>query len=308
MEGWFWRLTDTRARRVIVALCGVNRHADGPWTTVAVAAHPGGIVRSAAVEAGWASSERFEVRADACLVADERRLRVDVDDVHLSVDLHGLMPWPLRFGAGGLLSAVPFLGQYWHPHVLGGRADGTLRIGEQRWSLENTDVYAEKNWGAGFPDRWWWGQAQGFADREVCVAFGGGRLRVGPLAASVTGCVVRIGSRVVRFAPPTAVVRAEVEGDSWHVNARRRGWRVVLDGQGAGAPPAVLPVPLPTERRNVDRDFEHLAARLRLRIWHDGALLLDDTSSLAALEVGTTDLEAARTLAAGLGLPPTRVT
>src|SRR3954470_7476587 len=40
MEGWFWRVTDAAAGRVIVALFSVNRHPDGDWSTAAVALHP----------------------------------------------------------------------------------------------------------------------------------------------------------------------------------------------------------------------------------------------------------------------------
>ena len=31
MEGWFWRCTDVRRDRVVVALCGINRQAAGDW-------------------------------------------------------------------------------------------------------------------------------------------------------------------------------------------------------------------------------------------------------------------------------------
>ena len=44
MEGWFWRVTDAAAGRVAVALFSINRHPDGDWSTVAVAAHPGDLV------------------------------------------------------------------------------------------------------------------------------------------------------------------------------------------------------------------------------------------------------------------------
>ena len=302
MEGWFWRFTDAAHGRVVVALCGVNRHPAGDWATVAVAAHPGDVVRSAAVETASASPTRFEVRAGDVLAADERSLRVDLDDVRLSVAMEDVVGWPLRLGGGGLFSAVPFLGQYWHPHVLGGRATGTLSVGAGRFDLDGADVYAEKNWGAGFPDWWWWGQAQGFSDPTLCVAFGGGRLRAGPIAAGITGCVLRHGSRVLRFAPPLAIVRASVRGGAWHVDARRAGWRLTIDGWGAGTPATVLPVPLPAERRNVDRDFEHLAGRLRLRVWRRGSLAVADETTLAALEVGSTDAGRAAELAADLGV------
>ena len=45
-EGYYWRITDAAAGRVAIALCGVCRDAAGPWAIVALAAHPGGLVRS----------------------------------------------------------------------------------------------------------------------------------------------------------------------------------------------------------------------------------------------------------------------
>lgn len=301
MEGWFWRFTDVARGRAVLALCGVNRHPDGDWATVALAAHPGDTVRSAAVDHASASSSTFEVDAPGVLRADATSLHVDVEGASLSVDLHDVVGWPHRLGAGGMFSAIPFLGQYWHPHVLGGCAAGTLEVDGETWPLDGADVYAEKNWGAGFPDEWWWGQAQGFAEPGLCVAFGGGRLRGGPLGIDVTGCVVRLGDDVIRFAPPLAVVRSSVEGRTWHLHGRRRGWRVEIEGDGTRAAPAVLPVPLPAERRNVDRDFEHLAASLRLRVWRSGDLVVDDRSDLAALEVGSTDPARAAAMAEAHG-------
>ena len=244
---------------------------------------------------------------EALLRADERSLTVTLDDVALEVELDEVVPWPLRFGAGGVFSALPFLGQYWQPHVLGGRARGGLRIGTEERTLDGADVYAEKNWGAGFPDRWWWGQAQGFTEPEVCVAFGGGRLRAGPIGADVTGCVLRRGDTVVRFAPPTARVQPTVGGGRWSIVARRPGWRLELDADGGGRTPAVLPVPIPAERRNVDRDLEHLAGHLRLRVHRGRTLVIDDASAWAALEVGSTDVAQARTLATDVGVVPERV-
>ncbi len=45
---------------------------------------------------------------------------------------------------------------------------------------------------ARFPDSWWWGQAQGFADADACVAFAGGQGTAGALRTEVTGLVVRL--------------------------------------------------------------------------------------------------------------------
>ena len=87
---------------------------------------------------------------------------------------------------------MPGLNQYWHPWLLGGTASGSVEVDGDRWQLTGAQVYGEKNWGrGGFPESWWWGQAQGFADADACVAFAGGEVYAGPLRTEVTGLVVR---------------------------------------------------------------------------------------------------------------------
>jgi hypothetical protein len=295
MEGWFWRVTDPASGRVIVALCGVNRHPAGDWATVAVALHPAGIVRSAALDDAHADRACFALRAGssagAHLEASSDRLVVDVDDVHLDLRFSRSFEWPKAFGGGGVFSAVPFLNQYWQPYRLGGAASGDVTFagsasGIDCWSFDGARVYGERNWGAGFPDRWWWGQAHDFDGADVSVAFSGGVLRLGPIARPGCGVVVRLGERVIRITPP-ARVRSEVTPGRWLVRARSRRHQVDLVGDGTGIEPHVLPVPLPAERRNVDTDFEHLAGRLRCVVRERGQMVFEGTSELAGLEVGS---------------------
>lgn len=290
MEGWFWRVTDPVSGRVVVALCGVNRHAAGDWATVAVALHPGGTVRAAAFDGARADRAHFELSAgtapEASIEASTDRLRVDLDDVHLDLRFTSSYVWPKAFGGGGVFSAVPFLNQYWHPYRLGGTAVGAIGVGGDRWSFDGATVYAERNWGAGFPERWWWGQAHDFDGADVSVAFSGGLLRLGPIARDVCGVVVRLGDRVIRITPP-APVRSDVTAGRWTVRARSLHHQIDLDGDGAGLDPHVLPVPLPAERRNVDTDFEHLAGRLRCVVRERGRVVFDGTSELAGLEIGS---------------------
>ena len=290
MEGWFWRVTDPASGRVVVALCGVNRHPAGDWATVAVALHPGGLVRSAALDGARADRARFALSAGtdpgAGLEASADRLRVDLDDVHLDLRFSNSYVWPKAFGGGGVFSAVPFLNQYWQPYRLGGSAAGGVEFGGDSWSLDGATVYAERNWGAGFPERWWWGQAHDFDGADVSVAFSGGLLRLGPIARDVCGVVVRLGDRVIRITPP-ASVRSEVTAGRWIVRARSLRHQIDLDGDGAGLDPHVLPVPLPAERRNVDTDFEHLAGRLHCVVRDHGRIVFDGTSDMAGLEIGS---------------------
>lgn len=293
MEGYFWRFTQrgdgAEEPRAVVALCGINRHPAGDWATVAVAAHPGGFVRSAVVADAWASPEEFRVQAGDVFEADEHSLSVRFGDgVALEATVAEPLEWPLRLGGGGIFSALPFLGQYWHPHVLGGRGSAALTAGdEERWSLPEAGVYAEKNWGAGFPDRWWWGQAHDFEGRDVCIAFGGGRLPIGRFGLDVGGVVVRMEGLTVRFTPPFARVACQVQDARWLLEARKPGgWRLRAIGTSSGSRPHVLPVPVPAERRNVDHDFELLAGTLELTVEHEGTTLFEGTSAVAGLEVG----------------------
>ncbi len=140
-------------------------------------------------------------------------------------------------------------------------------------------VYAEKNWGPRFTEHWWWGQAQGFPGADACVAFAGGRV----LGGAPTSVVTRVEDRVLRLAPPFARVVTAVGEAGWRVRARSPRWTVELEGAAVGAP-AVLPVPVPGERRVEDRSQQYLAGSLRVRVWRGRRLWWSGESSLAGLE------------------------
>lgn len=285
MEGYFWRVTDIARGRVLVVLCGVNRHPDGDWATVALAAHPGGFVRSAALPNASSSPSEYLVTAgDGAFSATASEVHLDLGtDARADLSFSKPVPWSRALGGGGIFSVVPFLGQYWHPHLLGGLARGTAHLDAEAWAFEDAELYAEKNWGAGFPKRWWWGQAQGFDRPDVCVAFSGGVLTAGPLSATVGGVVVRIGEQIIRLTPPLSMVRSQTDGKRWEVQARGLGHRVHIIGN-ARHDAHVLPVPLPAERRNVDTDFEHLAGHLTLEV--SGRTSYRGETDLAGLEIG----------------------
>lgn len=289
MEGWFWRLSDPAKGRVAVALCSENRHPDGNWSTAAIALHPGGVVSSAAIDGVRAERTQFCVQADSgghLIDASRQRLRMVIGETQLDLSFREAYEWPKAFGGGGVFSSVPFLNQYWHPYRLGGKASGTVSHGDQSWTFTDATLYCERNWGAGFPLRWWWGQAHDFEDADVSVAFSGGLLELGPLRRDVTGVVVRLGDRVLRITPP-ALVTSNCDVREWHIDARTPRYHVVLDGQGTPEGPHVLPVPIPAERRNIDTDYEYLAGKLRCTVREWGRVIFDGTTKFAALEVGS---------------------
>jgi hypothetical protein len=291
MEGYFWRFSDPASGRVVVALCGVTRTEGETWATVALAGHPGGFLRSADVRPAGADPIRLGAWAgDGAFRADADGVRVDLGpDAQLDVRICDPRPWPRRaFGGLGAAQAVPGLDQYWHPHLLGGRASGVAIIGDAQLDLDGFRVYAEKNWGAGgFPGRWWWGQAHGFARPEACVAFAGGDVRVGPVTLPATALVVRFGDALVRLGHPlSSPVTAEAGDGHWRLRGRSARWSIAVD---ANAPPGdahVLPVPLPRAGYSVPGALENLAGVLRVTVRQRGRVVFADESRLAGLEHG----------------------
>ncbi|MEA2295843.1 MAG: hypothetical protein QOE86_3482, partial [Solirubrobacteraceae bacterium] len=201
MEGYFWRFTDVARGRVLIALSGVCRADDGTWALNAAAAHPGQVTT-------WAIDPRGAVGAR------DGPLRVALPQVTLDVRVEPVVEWARGrpFGALGPAHAVPGLGQYWHPHLLLGRAHGTATVAGETWPLDGATVYAEKNWGSAFAGHWWWGQAH--LD-GAAVSFAGGRL----LGGAPTSVVVALEGRVLRFAPPLQRLRVATAPGRWRIRA-----------------------------------------------------------------------------------------
>ena len=287
MEGYYWRFTDVAAGRVVIVLCGVCAAGDGDWALVALAAHPEGVVRHAIVPVAAASRESLRVDAGAALSATRDRLQVDLGPgARLDASFGDRRQWPHRMLGGlGPAQAVPGLGQYWHPHLLGSRVAGAAELGDARVSLDAATSYAEKNWGSAFAEHWWWGQAHGFADADVCLAFAGGRVGLPVGTVAPTAVVISVGERVVRLAPPLARTTAAVRGDVWRVQARQRGLSLRIDATAGPHPTAtLLPVPVVGERRVVLRSRQLLAGHMDVELRRGRRLLFRGASALAGLE------------------------
>ncbi|MDO5495411.1 MAG: tocopherol cyclase family protein [bacterium] len=319
MEGYFWRLTDPDSGRVVIALIGINTPQEGPqWATVGIAAEPGGLLRTAELPAARANPAALGAWAgrsplprsltgrppapsfpDDGVLATASIAQFALEDSAVSIEIRDPRPWPRAlFGGSSYFQTVPGLNQYWHPWLLGGSAHGHVVLAGERIEVDGWQVYGEKNWGrGGFPEAWWWGQAQGFDEPEACVAFAGGVITAGPEIAGrrwsteVTALVVALpDGRVVRLGNPvTSPVQAEVSPGSWRLRGRSWRWQIEVD---ADAPPDeafVLPVPLVEERRNAPGDLEHLRGHLTVRVREFGREVWSGQTHLAALEIGGRD-------------------
>ncbi|HEY6760841.1 MAG TPA: tocopherol cyclase family protein [Baekduia sp.] len=293
MEGWFWRLTAVESGDVVVVLAAVNRDGAGKrWGTAGVAAHPGGFSEAVAVPEAWADAEGLVRVGDAC-VASPNSVSVRLPNVSLDVELERPGRWPRRaFGGLGAAHTIPGLSQYWHPWLLRATVRGRAVLGGREVDLDGAVAYAEKNWSnGGFPERWWWGQAHGFAgDPDAWVAFAGGLAGPGRLRFTATSLVVSAGGEMVRLVRPLQPLRVEVGTSGWRFSGRSAsGVSVTVEGHANGTPPHLLPVPVPSERRHAEAAAaQHLAGELRLEVRRRGRRVFAGTSALAGLEQGRT--------------------
>jgi hypothetical protein len=296
MEGYFWRFTDLARGRVVVVLCGLCRDGDGrPWANVALAAHPGGLLRAADLPRAGGDPAALGVWAggrdgSAALVADARTVRVDLGPgARLEVQLSDGRPARRgMLGGCGPAHLIPGLGQYWDPNLLGAEVHGHAELGAETVTLTGMRAYAEKNWSrGGFPPRWWWGQAQGFDREDVCIAFAGGVLDARAPALEATAVVVRLAGQMIRLGNPLlAPARVATPRDRWSLRARGPLWSVELEGAAGPDPPHLLPVPDPVARGSAPAAHEHLAGTLHAVVRRRGRVAFAGESALAGLEVG----------------------
>jgi tocopherol cyclase len=253
----------------VCAIAGVCRDGRGTWAMVTLASEPDGFEETRIVDGARIAPDRLHVDAGP-LQADERSLTVELGRT-LHARFEQRRGWERPLGPLGVAHLVPWLGQYWAPHLLSARVSGSY----DGRSLAATSVYAEKNWGAAFAAHWWWGQSE-FA------AFAGGRVH----GVAPTAVAVWTDEELITLAPPLARTVARAGGGEWQIRARSPRWRVELSGEAAD--PLLLPVPLPAERRLEIRSRHHLRGRMAVVVKRGRRTWLRAESSLAALEDGAT--------------------
>jgi tocopherol cyclase len=247
---------------------------------VTLCAEPGGFERTEIADVARTDTRGLCVMAGDLLRATPDSLDVALGGARLHARISARRDWPRRaFGALGPAQVVPWLGQYWTPHLLSATVHGHAVLGDRRIALDGARVYAEKNWGTAFASHWWWGQAS--LEDGAGVAFAGGRVHdVAP-----TAVVAWTPERLISLAPPFARTVARASGGEWHIRARSLRHEIEIHGEAAG-PPLRLPVPIPAERRLEIRSEHHLAGRLEVTVRRGRRVLLRGESSLAALEDG----------------------
>jgi len=66
----------------------------------------------------------------------------------------------------GWLSALPIFEPHWQIVMADGRSSGWVDWGGERIEFRDAPTYVEKNWGKGFPSKWFWIQCNAFEPGE----------------------------------------------------------------------------------------------------------------------------------------------
>ncbi|KAI3717643.1 hypothetical protein L1987_69394 [Smallanthus sonchifolius] len=173
---------------------------------------------------------------------------------------------------------------------------GWIEWGEERYEFQNAPSYCEKNWGGGFPRKWFWVQCNVFkgASGEVGLTCGGGLRQLPGLNETFENAAligVHYGGIFYEFVPWNGIVEWEVaQWGYWHVTADNGTHKVELEASTKD-PGTTLRAPT-TEAGLTPACKDTCFADLTLKLWEkgsngsEGKLILDVTSNMAAVEVG----------------------
>ncbi|CAO2825953.1 unnamed protein product [Amaranthus hypochondriacus] len=194
----------------------------------------------------------------------------------------------------GWLAAFPVFEPHWQICLAGGLSTGWIEWDGERFEFENAPSYSEKNWGAGFPKKWFWVQCNVFegARGEVALTAAGG-LRELPGGRIENAALVGVHYAGIfyEFVPWNGVVEWEIAPwGHWKISADNGSYNVELEATSDN-PGTPLRAPTPENGLAVackDTCF----GLLKLQIWErksdgsKGKVVLEVTSKMAALEVG----------------------
>ena len=195
----------------------------------------------------------------------------------------------------GWLAALPVFEPHWQVLMAHGRSSGRIDWGGRTYEFQDAPSYAEKNWGAGFPRRWFWVQCNAFEEGDLrpegtadisVTATGATRQLPGPLGEEDVALIgVHIRGAFVELSPMTdATLTWDVDPwGRWSMEGENGDYRAVLEATCA-SPGTPLRAPTPEGLVPVCNDtFE---GEIRLQVWKRGAKIADARSTNAGLEVG----------------------
>lgn len=169
-------------------------------------------------------------------------------------------------------------------------SDGWVKIGDSMFDLKGSTVYAEKNWGRGFPPKWFWMQANTFqSELDLCVVALGARRTV-IVAKETVGLIgIHYNGQLFEFAnwSSTQMNWRTTWGD-WFIEAKsRNGFSATVSGHCKDDGMQILG-PTDTGMAYTMRDTTQGTLHVRL-CDPQGNVVVDDQCDTAQLEIGGDD-------------------
>lgn len=196
----------------------------------------------------------------------------------------------------GWLSYLPLFEPGWQVLMAHGWATGWMDWQGDRLEFCRAPVYAEKNWGGAFPERWFWGQCNAFVgEPDLSLTLVGGRRQVLNQPETVGLIGVHTQGQFMELSSLNGHLSWRVQPwGHWQVDAENPRYRIVVTGRCDR--PAVA-VRVPTRSGLRFQCWDTTRGHLTLHIWRRDrpgeplTPLLTATSPQAGLEVGGTGWE-----------------
>ncbi|EIE26754.1 tocopherol cyclase [Coccomyxa subellipsoidea C-169] len=253
------------------------------------------------VDQGYQASQTWH---QGSLVADEAGARGDlrstVPSAQWAFSVTPIDGWGPRAGkqqaTAGWLAALPVFEPHWQILMARGTASGWVQWGNRRYEFTDAPAYAEKNWGAGFPKKWFWVVATGFEGEPdaslTAVGARRGLLQLPGVEEDVGMVGIHWKGQFIEMVPWNGDVQWEVEPwGRWRIYAKNSQYEALVE---AGCSSPGTPLRAPTADRGLDvfcRDSFH--GEVRLRVWRRDSAgvrrtepLIDLHTNDGAVEVG----------------------
>eukprot|EP00892_Ulva_mutabilis_P012116 jgi/Ulvmu1/9277/UM050_0026.1 len=197
------------------------------------------------------------------------------------------------------LSALPVFEPHWQVLMAHGIADGYLQWGSGPNSMihfRDCPAYAEKNWGAGFPQKWAWLQCNSFPSHPHLAVTAVAAVRDlfnSPGVQEEVGLIgVHHEGRFYDLGVARGRVRWSVDPwGKWHMWAKSDTYEALVEADCDQDVGTRLRAPTPRGLQPMCKDT--FKGRLRLRVWkldrtgvRQAEAFIDATSESAAAEVG----------------------
>ncbi|KAG5018782.1 hypothetical protein JHK87_014637 [Glycine soja] len=196
----------------------------------------------------------------------------------------------------GWLAAFPVFEPHWQICMAGGLSTGIFYLFSY-WLFDLLFIlWSKKNWGGGFPRKWFWVQCNVFegASGEIALTAAGGLRQIPGIAETFENAAligIHYGGIFYEFVPWNGVVNWEVTTWGYWFMSADNGRYVVEIEATAEDPGTTLRAPT-AEAGLAPACKDTCFGDLKLQMWerrYDGSkgkIILDVSSNMAALEVG----------------------